>query len=216
MIRKELLIELIEELEEYCTNQTNDGTFDDFLNYMYLKNSIDKPKSRQVGGDYAVMDNRDVPAEDLGKLLLMMNRYAKHYIRMAFDGTPFQSPEEFTYLMVLFSYEKLLQTELIRKNAMEKASGNEVIKRLMRLGLIEYAEKVEDKRARPICISAAGRSELFKVLPKMKLVGTILIGNLSEQERDLLLLLLSKLENHHHALMEQRHIATLDQYLTNR
>lgn len=213
MIRKDLLIEIAEELEDYCTHASTDGTLADFLNYMYLKNSIGIAQSRQVGGDHAFVDERDVPAEDLGKLLLMMNRYAKHYIKMAFEGTHLQTPEEFTYLMVLFSYEQLLQSELIRKNAMEKASGNEVIKRLMRLGLIEYANKVEDKRAKPIAISPAGRAELFKVLPKMKTVGSILIGNLSEQERDLLLLLLAKLDFHHHALMDKKNVTELEQYL---
>ncbi|MBB2951055.1 MarR family winged helix-turn-helix transcriptional regulator [Sphingobacterium sp. JUb56] len=213
MIRKDLLIEIAEELEDYCSNESANGTLADFLNYMYLKNSIALTQSRKVGGDHAIVEGRDVPAEDLGKLLLMMNRYAKHYIKIAFEGSLLQTPEDFTYLMVLFSYDKLLQTDLIRKNAMEKASGNEVIKRLMRLGLIESAAKVDDKRAKPISISNAGRAELFKVLPKMKTVGNILIGNLSAEERDLLIILLSKLDHHHHALMDKKDVSELDHYL---
>lgn len=210
MIRKDLLFELVEELEVYCANEVPDATLADFLNYMYLKNSIGISKARKIGGNAAFLDQSDVPDEDLGKLLLMMNRYAKHYIKIAFEGTELQTPEEFTYLMVLFSYDKLLQSELIKKNAMEKASGNEVIKRLLRLGLIEKAPHVEDKRARPIAVSPSGRTLLLSLLPKMKTVGTILIGNLSAQERDLLILLLAKLDRHHHALLSTGDSTSLD------
>ncbi len=200
MIKKDLLIQIAEELDDYCSNESADGTLTEFLKYMYLKNSIGITQTRKVGGEHAIVSERDVPAEDLGKLLLMMNRYAKHYIK-------------FTFLMVLFSYDKLLQTELIRKNAVEKASGTEVIRRLMRLGLIEEAPKVSDKRAKPISISNAGRAELFKVLPKMKTVGNILIGNLSDEERDLLIILLAKLDHHHHILMDKKDVTELEQYL---
>jgi len=213
MIRKDLLIEIAEELEDYCTNESVNGTLTDFLKYMYLKNSIGMTQTRKVGGEHAIVTERDVPAEDLGKLLFMMNRYAKHYIKLAFEGTHLQTPEDFTFLMVLFSYDKLLQTELIRKNAVEKASGTEVIRRLMRLGLIEEAPKVSDKRAKPICISNAGRAELFKVLPNMKTVGNILIGNLSNEERDLLIILLAKLDHHHHTLIDMKDVTHLEQYL---
>lgn len=201
MIRKDILFELVEELDTYCANNAPDASLGDFLNYMYLKNSIGISKARKIGGGQVFLDEKDVPEEDLGKLLLMMNRYAKHYIKIAFEGTDLQTPEEFTYLMVLFSYDKLLQSDLIKKNAMEKASGNEVIKRLLRLGLVEKAAQVEDKRARPIAVSAAGRTLLLSLLPKMKTVGNILVGNLSSQERDLLILLLAKLDHHHHALL---------------
>lgn len=216
MIRKDLLIEIAEELEDYCTNESVNGTLTGFLNYMYLKNSIGITQTRKVGGDHALVEGRDVPTEDLGKLLLMMNRYAKHYIKLAFEGTYLQTPEDFTFLMVLFSYDKLLQTDLIRKNAMEKASGTEVIRRLMRLGLIEEAPRVLDKRAKPICISASGRAELFKVLPKMKTVGRVLVGNLSNEERDLLIILLAKLDHHHHALIDKKDVTDLAQYLENK
>lgn len=214
MINKDLLFQLVEELEVYGAGESANATLPDFLNYMYLKHSIGYPNTRKVGGGKTLMEKKDVPAEDLGKLLLMMNRYAKHYIKIAFDGTELQTPEDFTYLMVLFSYDKLLQSELIRKNAMEKASGNEVIKRLIRLGLIEKAPQVEDKRARPIAVSQAGRTLLFSLLPKMKIVGNILIGNLSAEERDLLILLLAKLDHYHHALMNNNNDGpSLESYL---
>jgi len=50
-------------------------------------------------------------------------------------------------------------------------------------------------------------------LPKMKTVGNILIGNLSAEERDLLIILLSKLDHHHHALMDKKDVSELNQYL---
>jgi DNA-binding MarR family transcriptional regulator len=216
MISKKLLTELIEELDTYSSFHPDASDLEGFIEYMYVRNKTRSDLSiRKIGGDFAQFQNREMDAENMGKLLAVLNRYAKHYIKLAFDDSLIQTPEEFTFLMVLFTHQSMLQAELIRRNVMEKASGNEIIKRLMRIGLITDAPKVDDKRAKPIAISELGRAELFKVLPKMKQVGHILGGNLTAEEKKLLLHLLSKLDHYHHDLYTDKDKSTLDDYASN-
>lgn len=214
MIPKELLIELVQELDDYCKGITTGHTMDDFVQYLYFKRKSQKVLTRKIGGEVEhTAAVSQATADDLGRLLGMLNRYAKYYLKMAFANSVLQTPEEFTYLMVLFTYNKLPMTELIRKNIMEKTSGLEVIKRLIRMGLIEYAEKSDDKRAKPIAISNLGRDVLLGILPQMRLVGEVVAGNLTEDEQRMLVHLMSKLDYHHHKLYDDKEKAALPDYL---
>ncbi len=215
MIPKKLLVEVIEELDLYCANYPDDATYEGFVAFMKVNQTAKNSQMRKIGGDYTPVMERDRPTEDVGKLLVMLYRYAKNYIKLAFEDTPLQTPEEFTYLMVLFTYDKLPQSELIRKNIMEKASGNEVIKRLMRMGLIVEAEKTGDKRSKPIAISPLGRRVLIDILPKMKRVGDVVSGTLNNTERQLLTHLMAKLDHHHHDLYGQKGKHTLEDFMPN-
>ncbi|KAF5272479.1 hypothetical protein FQR65_LT17401 [Abscondita terminalis] len=165
---KQEQLKVIDQLDEYCETISEDLTYEGFASFVHVNRLSQNTVTRQVGGDYVPIMERDMPAEDIGKLLVMLYRYAKNYIKIAFAGTPLQTPEEFTYLMVLFTYDKLPQSELIRKNIMEKASGNEVIKRLMRMGMIMEAERSGDKRSKPISISPIRAAKILigYALPK--------------------------------------------------
>ncbi|SUI99481.1 MarR family [Sphingobacterium spiritivorum] len=213
MIPKNLLIQVIDQLDEYCAQYPEDLTYEGFASFVHVNRLSQNTVTRQVGGDYVPIMERDMPAEDIGKLLVMLYRYAKNYIKIAFAGTPLQTPEEFTYLMVLFTYDKLPQSELIRKNIMEKASGNEVIKRLMRMGMIMEAERSGDKRSKPISISPMGRKVLIDMLPKMRMVGNVVSGNLNQTERQLLIYLLAKLDHYHHDQYGHKDKQELEDYL---
>ena len=140
---------------------------------------------------------------NIGRLFVYMSRYARSYIKKALDGTPLQSPEDFTCLAILLTHDHLSKTDLINKNLQEKTSGTEVIRRLIEAGLIDQWNDEKDKRGKRIGITQKGKELLYAVFKDMSMVGQIVTGTLTLSEKLTLQYLLQKLENfhyHHHEL----------------
>lgn len=146
----------------------------------------------------------------IGRLFVYMSRYAKSYIKKTLEGTPLQSPEDFTCLAILLTHDNLSKGELISKNIQEKTSGTEVIRRLLSNGLVKQWDDQTDKRSKRISITESGRMLLYKVFDDMNYVGKMVTGNLSYSEKLKLQYLLQKLETYHFKLHEDKVINTKD------
>ena len=142
----------------------------------------------------------------IGRLFIYMSRYAKSYIKKTLDGTPLQSPEDFTCLAILLTHDSLSKSELISRNIQEKTSGTEVIRRLIQAGLVSQLNDVNDKRSKSISITDQGKQLLYKVFEDMNDVGKMVSGNLSLTEKLNLQYLLQKLDSFHYKLHENKAI----------
>jgi len=80
---------------------------------------------------------------------------------------------------------------------MEKTSGTEVIRRLVKRGMIVETADQNDKRSIRVSITKTGRDEILKILPMMSKVTEIVVGNLSSEEINTLSYLLKKLDYFH-------------------
>jgi len=87
---------------------------------------------------------------------------------------------------------------------MEKTSGTEIINRLLKLGLISQFNDDEDKRSVRINITALGREQLFRILPKMRMVSQIVTGNLTDKEKLTLAYMLRKLDSFHNEIYKRK------------
>lgn len=144
----------------------------------------------------------------IGRLLVYMSRYAKNYIKKALQDTPVHSAEEFTALSILLTHEQLTKSELINYNLQEKASGTEVIRRLILAGLVSQSGDLKDKRSKTISITALGREILSEIFVDMSRVGQIITGSLTTSEKLTLHQLLQKLENFHLEHFKKKTITT--------
>lgn len=144
----------------------------------------------------------------IGRLFVYMSRYAKSYIKKTLEGTPLQSPEDFTALAILLTHDSLGKGELISKNIQEKTSGTEVIRRLLAAGLVKQWDDLTDKRSKRISITPSGKDLLYQVFDDMNYVGKMVTGNLSYSEKLKLHFLLQKLETFHFQLHEDKLIHT--------
>lgn len=128
---------------------------------------------------------------------MLRYRYAKGYIKKALKDSLIQNPEEFSYLIVLMTFDSLTKTELIVKNVMEKTSGAEVIRRLVNLGLIRQFADEADKRTMRVAVTDLGKAELTRIMPKMQQVSNLVVGDLTETEIMSLSYMLRKLDYFH-------------------
>ncbi|GAB3921190.1 MarR family winged helix-turn-helix transcriptional regulator [Mucilaginibacter myungsuensis] len=147
---------------------------------------------------------------NISRLVIFMNRYARHYLKKALEGTPLRTPEEFTALAILLTHEHLTKSELIEKNIQEKTSGTEVIRRLIASGLIIESAHASDRRSKRIAISETGRALLYRIFQHTSDVGKVVTGKLTFAEKLVLQHLLQKLEDFHHPIHQDRVVSDRD------
>jgi DNA-binding MarR family transcriptional regulator len=150
---------------------------------------------------------------DLVRLITFMNRYSKGYIKKALKESLIQTSEEFSFLIILMTFESLSKTELILKNIMEKTSGIEIIKRLIKANLISQFDDLNDKRSQRVAITDFGRMEVIKLLPQLEKASVVIGGNLTYTEKTTLLHLLKKLDIHHNDLFLNKKDDSLDKLM---
>lgn len=205
------LLTLVEEFEAETSN-TN-GTVEEFTGFLLSRQEKVTPEivsaDVRFGNKEQEAQQRALITENaIGRLFVYMSRYARSYIKLALEGTPLISPDDFTCLAILLTHEELSKKELIEKNMQEKTSGSEVIRRLIAAGLVNQKDGTDDKRTKKVSITQKGRELIYRVFLDMNNVGTIVSGRLTRPEKLVLQHLLQKLEDFHHHLHENNEIGS--------
>lgn len=185
MKSKKLLIEIIELLEKFekTTGLDEDElSLDDFILFLQESRSIKEDRNDTVR---------------IAQNVSFLHRYSKFYIKKSLKGSLLQTVDEYTYLVALFNEESLSKTEINNRNAIEKTSGNEVMKRLIKAKLIGEHRDEKDKRRMRVFITDKGRAELTKIFPGLWKSARMLSGVLSPQEKESFLRASDKLCDFH-------------------
>jgi len=141
-------------------------------------------------------EEADVDME-LTFLLIMQSKHYKTYCKEALVNSAVKSPDEYSFLYHLRLVDSFRKMELIHIHLLEAPSGIEVIKRLLKKGLIEEFDDKDDKRAKRIKITAKGIQEVSLVTPQMKSVYAKMVAKLSLSEKFNLLSVLKQLNDFH-------------------
>jgi DNA-binding MarR family transcriptional regulator len=201
MKKSEILTTLINHFFSFDAErgEHEDYSMDEFIGFLNSKSGPKEMEMRKVSGENTnwLGDEYRSASIDISILIVLMYHYAKGYIKKALRDSYLQTPDEFSFLITLMTYDNLTKSELITKQVMEKTSGSEVIRRLIKKGLIvENADK-KDKRSVRVSITKTGREEILKILPLMGTVSEIVVGNLAAEEINTLSYLLKKLDYFH-------------------
>ena len=181
MLTKDLQIEILDYLEEFEAQSKSYQKLDieDFASFILSKSSKRNEK--------VIEDNVDVECSrldvDLSKNLTFLGRYIKYYMHKVVNGSGLQTGDEYSYLMTLLHHESLNKTELNNLNVFEKTSGNEVIRRLIKNGMVEEFGDVKDRRSKRIRITDKGREELEHIISNLRRASYILCHPLSVEEK---------------------------------
>lgn len=145
--------------------------------------------------------------------LLFMYRYIKFYSKMVFTDSRIKSIEDFSFLISLMQETALPKSELIRRNIFEKSSGVEVINRLVKSKMLAQQDNPDDKRSQLVMLTESGRDSLFQILRKMNKLGLIASGDLTDNEKNELAILLKKLDRFHFDNYHNTNSNQLEDYL---
>jgi DNA-binding MarR family transcriptional regulator len=205
------LLNLVEKFEK--ENSQSEVSMQGFAGY--LINHLDMEAPAENAPDLRFGNKEDKAQQlayqidnSIARLFVYMSRYAKTYIKKALDGTPLQTPEDFTCLAILLTHDHMSKGELISRNIQEKTSGTEVIRRLITAGLVHQWNDDIDKRGKRIAITPKGKELLYNVFNEMNHVGKMVTGSLTISEKLILQHLLQKLETFHYNIHENKMILT--------
>ena len=199
--------ELLGILEEFeIENPAQDKqNLDAFSLWLHQKNNKIVPKIQSPKNDLDI---------NIGKFATFMVRYARNYSKKALENTLLTTTDDFVFLASIFHNGGISQTALITSHLLEKTSGVEVIKRLLKNDLIMHKSHQTDKRSKILVITEQGKDTFLSSLNNMQKVAKIVGGKLSQEEKQQLIYLLEKLNDFHNSIYLEDKNMDLDKILT--
>lgn len=194
-----LIIKILEQVEEFSNseNYNNNADVESFRHFLNQKAyERENPKNITKKNDVEAYDYEN----EIAKQVILLGRYSKHLIRKSLENHPDLVNEDFTYLYRMMDYDSLTKMQLIEKNAHEKQTGTEIIKRLVKNGLFTEFPDVNDKRSVRISITEKGRKVFRESMKDITIASKIMTGKLTEKEKENLLSYLKKLNIFHHTV----------------
>ena len=192
----QLLGELLPKLDSYQALET-EITIEGFVRY--LTNELNR-EQKQVNGDSTAIStmrgHKNVNAQ-IAFHVNRLNKYAKYYIKDALKNTPLSKGEDFAFLASIIQFGSINKTNLIAYNVAEVPTGMDIIKRLVKNGLVTERVDKEDRRIKLLEATPSGNAAFFAAMQQMEKVGRIVVGKLNENQKDELLELLEKLDHFH-------------------
>ena len=195
------LIDFFQAYEE-ATGRTDMPGFADWL---YMQNKAEKGRQ-----DELLPEDHPHFEGQLGMAVGMLYQHAKHYFKTAMKGTRLVSMFDFSFLATLMQEGDLRKSDLVQMNMIEFSPGMEVIRRLLRKGLIEEFPDPEDGRSKRVRMTAAGRAEFLLISERTRHISRIISGNLSLEEKRLVIPILMKLMKFHEPIFQEAHGAPLE------
>jgi DNA-binding MarR family transcriptional regulator len=217
MTSKEIIITVLNHFFDFdnLNGNRDEYSLSEFTGYLNSKAGRDDIEMRRISGEMAdsIPEYTRKTLSDISILIVLMNRYARGYIKQAMQDSLLHTPDEFSFLITLMTFKSLHKSELIKRQVMEKTSGTEVIRRLLKKGMIKESADQNDKRSKKISITKYGRDEVLRILPIMSNVSEIIAGNLSNEEINTLSYLLKKLNHFHNDIYMNKKEMSLNDIL---
>jgi len=207
-----LLLEKILPFLKQYENERNNSDLKEFSTYM--NENILGFDSENDNTRIEISDFKDVkkyPEVEFSTLITNLYRFAKHYSKKAFATTSIRTIEEFGFLASLFKEQNLLKNELINRHLIEPSSGSEILKRLIKNGLVEEYPDENDKRSKRVMLTKNGNFEIITAFIEMGKVSSIVSGNITKSELYSALTILNKLNYFHHQIHECDKNTSLDE-----
>lgn len=192
----QFFIDLLQEVQKYeqSTSSNANFTIEDFRIWLNRKHyETQSPRFISEKENKKVNDLEN----EIAKQVILLGRFTKQMIRRGLQNFPELYNEEFTYLYRLINEPMLTKMQLVEKNAHEKQTGMEIIKRLVKNKLVEEVPDEYDKRVKRLKITKLGREYFNKSIESVSTTSRVLSAKLEDEEKRNLLKTLKKLNEFH-------------------
>ncbi len=169
-----------------------DASLEDF--YSYKTTVAPKSPVEQKEEEFVFPRERYLPRA-IGRVTKTSNMY----IKKALSSIGLENIDDYLYLEGVVRIGNPTKTELINFYMNDFTSGIDMIKRLLRLGLLEEYPDDRDKRSKRLKLTEAGMSKLEECRPLTLEVSRFVYHTLDDTEQATLLLLLNKVVDYHQA-----------------
>ena len=142
----------------------------------------------------------------IGHLLGRMNLFVKNYAKAPFQQIGFSNLEEFRILQIIDRLKNINKSQLSNESLMEFSTVVDILKRLIKQGLIKQTQDENDKRASLLQITAKGKKLLSTSYQTLANIQPNVAGDLTLKEQENLIGLLLKLNNFHTEFFEDNFV----------
>lgn len=148
--------------------------------------------------------------EQLGQVFGRLINFAEMWGKLAFKDLPIKQFEDFGILMEVKFRENPSKNEIANLLLNEKSTAFEIIKRLIRDGLLKEEIDNNDKRIRRIRLTEKGILITEQAQIQAAKVANMLMGDSSEEEIDLMLKKFTELDRFHTSIYEKGGYRSID------
>lgn len=208
-MNKDFLINIILEIDAFQKDKNKANlTLEDFRTWLNEKAYQEVSptelfkKENQEGFD---LEN------DIAKQVILLSRFTKQMIRRGLKDFPQLANEEFTYLYRLMDEETITKMQLVERNAHEKQTGIEIIKRMVKNNLVEEFPDENDKRTTRLKLTDYGKKVFLDSTKDVTMTSRVLSAKLEDHEKENLLLLLKKLNEFHFHIYQEYKTAEINE-----
>lgn len=204
-MQTDFFIDLLHQVKEFEHSHAckSNATVDDFRVWMNDKKYAEESPTKLFKNEKHQVSFTE---NEICKQVLLLSRYSKLLIRKGLGEFPELANEEFTYLYRLKDEPHLTKIQLIERNAHEKQTGTQIIKRLLEAGFLEEKNDEDDKRSKRVNLTKKGEEIFHASVSRVNLTSKILSGKLDHAEKSEFLKTLKKLnEFHTHIYADYRH-----------
>jgi DNA-binding MarR family transcriptional regulator len=199
-------MELIKSLLDYVESYKEEFGNSDLKEFsIYLKDKVNEEKhidNHQEFDKNNYQNYKSYAEVEFSTLLTNLYRFAKHYMKKAFLDKEIKTIDEFGFLASLLKHQSLTKNELINQHLLETSSGSEILKRLIKNGLVDQIKDPNDKRAKRVMLTDKGKQTVFQSFDEMHKISEIIIGNLNQEEIKQVLQAFNKLSFFHQHIHE--------------
>ncbi len=193
-----LIIDILKEIDSFEKIRSgNLLSLEDFR--LYLNQQAYEKETPQNLSEKFELQVFDLENE-IAKQVIMLGRYSKQLLKKSLAESRDLINEDFTYLFRLMDYPSLTKMQLIEKNAHEKQTGIEIIKRLVKNNLLSETPDEHDKRSTRVSVTEKGKVVFLESMKDITVVSKIMCGKLTFEEKENLLNSLKKLNTFHHTV----------------
>jgi len=141
---------------------------------------------------------REIPLEgQLGRTFGKLSRFVNLELKSLAEKVEMDTVEEIWYLGAMFDMVNPTKSDVIHHHMAEFSSGIAVINRLLHKKYLEEFPDSQDKRAKCLRITEAGRTKLFSCFEHLEVMSKAIFSYLSQDEKEILYQILAKLERNH-------------------
>lgn len=165
-----------------------------------------KQKKPEVANDQLGLDtyvkskteehNYAYKSSDAAILLWRMSKFIRYYTKPVLLENGLASQDDFGILAHIDYKKSCSKGEAIEANIIDATTGIEIIKRLIKQGLVSEKHNKDDKRQRIISLTKAGKEKLYKIYMGFSKIQDVM-ADLNVQQREILIQTLEKLDLFH-------------------
>lgn len=208
MTEGEAIYELIARWTQYAAERRS-YSVREFSEWLYRH----EQRADELKGELSTEEVRRQKYMRVGFLFGRLVNFIELWAKLAFKELPIRQFEDYTILYEVRKQKNPAKNELANLLVNEKSTAFEIIKRLIREGLLEEQLDTADRRIRRVSLTQQGQRVVAQASEQAYKVAQLLVGHATEEEVDDILRRFAELNVFHTNLYHNGDYNSIDDLL---